>query len=268
MNLKNRILKLVVRSIGRLSDGIQMALDEGLTSGRMLDYIYRNEPSGRFLVGKWIDRLYLAHPGWEAVRTRKKHLEHFLEKGINRALETSESVLIVDVASGPASYVLETLARYKDADVRAVCRDLEERWLLEGRRKAGELGIDAATFERGDALDPESFSSLPSTPQIVVSSGFYDWVEDDEIVKDSMRIVWDLLEPGGCFIFTNQSGHLDLEMVNEVFIDFRGESLKMKTRSADLVNGWAQALGFAIHETRVDNQGYYSVTLAHKPAGA
>jgi len=49
--LKIAVLRLIVRTIGRTSDGIRIAFDEGFTSGVMLDYIYRNEPSGRLLIG-------------------------------------------------------------------------------------------------------------------------------------------------------------------------------------------------------------------------
>ena len=61
-------------------------------------------------------------------------------------------------------------------------------------------------------------------------------------------------------------GHVDLEMVQEVFLDFRGEPLRMVIRSAQQVKTWAEAAGFEVLQTECDGIGHYLVTLAQKPA--
>ena len=47
--------------------GYCIAFEHGFTSGMMLEYIYRNQPEGSFLVGKLIDRIYLSHEGWRSL---------------------------------------------------------------------------------------------------------------------------------------------------------------------------------------------------------
>jgi SAM-dependent methyltransferase len=258
------MLRVLTRTVGRLSTGIDMSYRYGFTSGTLLDYVYRNEPSGRFGVGTLIDRAFLSHAGWEAVRERRRLLLELLERAVKNALVSQDDVLIVDVASGPARYVLDTLARFENDKVVAVCRDLDERWLDEGRAKASARGLGGVTLERGDALERASFASLPRAPQVMVSSGFYDWMPDDEMVKTSIDVIAEVIAPAGFFVFTNQTGHVDLDMTNEVFVGFGGQKLQMRTRSTVEVNGWVQDAGFDIVDTRSNESECYAVTLAQK----
>ncbi|MDD5557365.1 MAG: class I SAM-dependent methyltransferase family protein [bacterium] len=258
-------LRFIIRTIGRTSDGIRIAFDEGFTSGRMLDYIYANRPSGRLLIGPLIDRAYLAHAGWEVIRTRKANLERLLRRAIAVQRERGRAPTILDVASGPARYLLDVLADDAGDDLAAVCRDLDEAALELGRRNAARRGVTAVRFVAGDALSADSLAAARPCPTIAVSSGFYDWITDDAVVRRSMALLHDLLPPGGCFLFTNQSGHVDLEMVQAVFLDFRKQPLRMVVRPAAKVNAWAAAAGFTVIETASDAFGHYSVTLAEKP---
>lgn len=262
--LKFKTLKTLVNTVGQTSNGLQLCTKYGFTSGKMLDYIYQNEPSGKYLIGKLIDRMFIRHPGWEVIRTRKNNLVNSLRTAIIATLTEKKDVFIVDVASGPAKYILETMDKYSNEKVYAICRDIDERWLKEGKTKAELLNLNNIEFIAGNALNPDSFQELDKKPNIIVSSGFYDWIIDDELVKKSMKIIYDNLPTGGYFVFTNQSGHVDLEMVSKVFQDFNHNPLKMKIRSADLINGWAKEIGFKIQETKSDENGYYSVTLAYK----
>ena len=41
-----RMLRTLVHTVGRLSDGVRLACDHGLSAGKTLDYVYRNEPAG------------------------------------------------------------------------------------------------------------------------------------------------------------------------------------------------------------------------------
>lgn len=263
MSLKNSLLKLLVNTVGQTSDGLQLCTKYGFTSGKMLDYIYQNRPSGKYFIGELLDSMFIRHEGWEAIRTRKNNLVYSLKKAIEQSLKAKDDVYIVDVASGPARYILETMAGFRNCDVSATCRDLDERWLKEGSKKAAGMNLSAIEFKKGDALDPASFN-FQKKPDIMVSSGFYDWITDDELVKKSMKIIYNALPKGGYFVFTNQSGHVNLEMVSEVFTDFNHDPLRMKIRAASLINSWAEDIGFKIIETNSDKGNYYSVTLAIK----
>jgi SAM-dependent methyltransferase len=258
-------LRGFLRTVGRASDGVRIAFDEGFTSGAMLDYVYRNSPSGRGLLGPLIDQLYLSHPGWEAIRIRKAHIEQLLLEAVGIEVQLGRRPVILDVASGPARYLMDVLDN--DAGARAVCCDRDEQALALGRAQAAARGMgDRIRFVVGDALSGESLASAEPQANIAVASGFYDWITDDSVVRLSLTLLGNLLPPGGCLVFTNQSGHVDLEMVQAVFLDFNRRPLRMVTRPPDLINCWAEAAGFVILQTARDEAGYYSVTLAQVPA--
>lgn len=257
--MKRILTKLFFRSFGRMSDGISLCLKEGLTSGKMLDYIYRKQPSGSGFVGKWIDGLFLGHRGWEAVRMRKAHLEGLLIEGIE---ERKGALKVIDIASGPASYILSALEKTNRSDLQVVCQDLDPRWLEEGRAAAAQKGLKNISFREGNAFDEAHL--LRFRPDIAVSSGFYDWINDEQAIKNSIRSLYDALSSGGAFILTIQTDHPNLELTQAVFSDFNKNPLQMTMRSATEVIEWLEKAGFRVEKTLRDPYGYYAVFKARK----
>lgn len=251
--------RLFFKTIGRTSKGVRLCLDEGLTSGKTLDYIYENNPQGDLLIGKSIDSAFLNHEGWEAVRCRRKHLEYLLTTAVNDLRGQDRLISIVDIASGPASYIISVLERVGEKDVFVCCRDLDSRWLQEGKNKAKRKNITHISFEKGDAFDRNSLLNLYPKPNIIVSSGFYDWINEDQKVKESLGLVFESLEKGGYFILTIQTEHPNLEFVQEVFSDFNHDPLQMTMRSEETIKGWLEEAGFKVETTLKDSKGYYSV---------
>lgn len=262
--LKISLLKFLVKTVGMTSTGIRMSFEYGFTSGKMLDYIYMNKPSGKYIIGYIIDKLYLSHRGWKVIRERKRNLEKLIEQAISRIPESDKPIRMLDVASAQAQYIIDVLGRNADKNIHTLCRDYDDRWVQEGRTKAESAGVANITFQQGDAFDHKSFESLNESQDIVISSGFYDWITNDELIKKSISIISSVLKKNGYFIFTNQSGHFDLEMVSQIFVDFNNKPLQMTVRSAELMNGWIREAGFEIITTISDKWDYYSVTIAHK----
>jgi SAM-dependent methyltransferase len=264
-NAKIKLTRMAIKIFGRSSAGLTLVTTRGLTSGIMLDYIYRNQPQGRFIIGKWIDRYYLSHPGWQDVRIRKANLEKYLLAAFDEQKWLGRRPVILDVAAGAGRYVMDVMERENECQPRAVCRDLDIEVLDLGERNAAERGIRNIKFETGDALSAESLSSLDPKPNIVISSGFYDWLNEDKTVKKSMALIFDLLPPGGNFVFTNQCHHVNQEFAEAVFSDLRLQPLRMTMRPAETVNDWAKEAGFTIVGGTGDEKTNYSVTLTRKP---
>ncbi len=265
MRASYAVARMFLRTAGRLSDGLSLCFEEGLTSGRMLEYVYRNRPSGRLWIGRWMDARFLSSPGWQAVRERRALLEQAIERAIGALRGEGRAVSLVDVASGPAAYVLAVLKRTGEEDVAALCRDLDERWLARGREAAAALGLEHVRFERGDALDRDALLALSPRPNLGVASGFYDWIVEDEVVIRSIGLVHEALEPGGFFALTHQVANPDLPFLTAVFTDFHRAPLRMKMRETDTVHRWLGEAGFVVVDTRTDARGCYAVTLARKP---
>ena len=261
-SLKNTLVKMVVRSIGSWSDGIGIAMKEGFTSGIMLDYIYKNQPSGKYFIGKLLDKAYLGHEGWRVVRQRKDNLCANLEKAIGLTLEAKGCARICDVAAGPALYITDVLEKYQNDGVSAEIRDIDVRWLEKAKQRADAKGL-RLTYRVANALEKDDFT-FDTIPDVFVASGFYDWFNDAEMIKKSMRLIYDSLPENGYFVFTNQSAHVALDMTNEVFKDFNNEPLEMVTWDTDVVNAWVEEIGFTIMDVRKDEKGCYSNVLSVK----
>ena len=262
---KISLARAAVKTLGQTSDGIRLVTRVGLTSGVNVDYIYQNQPHGRFIIGKWFDKIYLSNPAWEDVRTRKANLEKYLVEAVSVQRKLIRKPVIVDVAAGSARYILDIKSHEEMDDVLVICRDLSLEALERGKHNAELLGIKGIQFVTGDAFSAESLAQIEPKANVAVSSGFYDWINEDELVQKSMALLYGLLPSGGCFLFTNQARHVNQAFAEGVFTDFHGDSLRMTMRSAARVNGWAETAGFRILKTTGDEKFNYSVTLAQKP---
>jgi SAM-dependent methyltransferase len=263
--IKIALGKLAVNTLGQTSEGIRLVTTKGLTSGVMLDYIYQNQPHGRFIIGRWIDKIYLSHPAWEDVRIRKANLVDYLLYAISIQRALKRQPVVVDIAAGPARYILDVKSRNRMEDVIVICRDIDTEALELGRHNAEILDLTGIQFTTGDALTADSLALIEPKANVAVSSGFYDWINEDELVQKSISLIYDMLPSSGCFLFTNQAKHVSQEFVQGVFMDLRQQPLRMTMRSAIQMNEWAEAIGFKIIKTTGDKDYNYSVTLAQKP---
>jgi SAM-dependent methyltransferase len=200
------------------------------------------------------------------VRSRKAALEGLLDWSIRLQVERRGRAFILDVASGPARYLQDVLLKFPDAAIEAVCWDLDEKWLDEGHESAGARGLRNMLYQRADALAAGSYARLPAWPNIAIASGFYDWIDDDELLRRSLRLVHDALSAGGHFLFTIQTGQVQLELTNALFRSFNGRPLRMTNRPAEVVHDWARQAGFELARTHRDRTGSYAVTVAEKVA--
>ena len=267
MNLFKKInilaTKLAVRTIGQLSDGIQLATKEGFTSGKMLEYIYSNKPQGKFFIGKLVDSIYLNHPGWKVIRIRKENLTKNLSEAVAELLKIQDDIFICDVASGPAKYILEVLEEYKEKNVYAQIRDIDVRWLKEAKEKAFNNNLKLE-YKVADALNEDDFVFENKNPDIMVASGFYDWFNDEAVIRKSMQLIYNSLKQGGYFVFSTQAGHVDLEMTNAVFKDFNNQQLAMAVWPQEKIREILSDIGFELLKVRNDEFGHYPVMLAIK----
>jgi SAM-dependent methyltransferase len=266
--LKWRALSLVMRTVGRASDGIRLGYAQGFDSGPMLDYVYANRAGGRWLYGPLADRVYLNSIGWRAIRARKALLQEVLRREIaaNRARGTATVVL--DVAAGPGRYLQELVAEQAGAgDLTVICRDLDTAGLEQGRQQAHARGLRGIRFERGDACDAASLAQVQPRPNVVVASGVYELLEP-ALVQRSLAGVYALLPEGGRLVFTTQVQHPQLDLIANVLVNRHGEPWVMECRAAAAVEGWATAAGFRPVATHLEPNGLYTVSMLEKAAAS
>lgn len=255
----------LIRTIGSLSEGIRISLKEGINSARMLKYVYNNKAHGKFLIGKKIDRIYLNHAGWEAVRQRKANLKMYIKKAIESNRKHNIKTYIVDIASGPARYIIEVLKEVGEEDIDVKCFDQDERMLGEREARTKELGLNNILYKKQDPFDIKSLLSTSSSVNIVVSSGFYDLITNDKLVKETIDCAFKMLSSKGKFILTNQVSHHDFELITKAFATLESKPLEIKTRPIKLMTSWLQEAGFKNIISTLDKYDFYAVIEGEKP---
>jgi alpha-beta hydrolase superfamily lysophospholipase/SAM-dependent methyltransferase len=256
-----------MKSMGLLSKGIRIGWRCGFDSGESLDYVYRNRASGIAPLGKLIDYFYLNAIGWRGVRMRKANLIAALEEAIGEVQAAGEPVRIVDIASGPGRYLLETMQRFraKGVDITALLRDRSEPGLAAGRALAEEMGLGGSvTFAAGDAFDGQSLAEIQPKPKIAIVSGLYELFADNQRVLESLRGLYRALSPGGFLIYTNQPWHPQVEMIARVLINRDGKPWIMRRRTQAEMDQLAAAAGFQKAGMRIDRYGIFTVSIARE----
>ncbi len=262
--LKFGILKVVMKTVGLLSDGIRIGQQTGFNSGESLNYVYTNKARGQTPLGTWFDRMYLDGSGWKAIRWRKQNLEKVLDRTIRAVHATHQQVRITDIASGPGRYLLETLRRMPQIPVTAILRDRSTRELEIGRRLASEMNLKGVTFEQGDAFNRGSLATLSPRPQIAVVSGLYELFSDNAVVLTSLRGLHEVLEERGYLIYTNQPWHPQLELIARVLVNQEGQPLIMRRRTQEEMDDLVRRVGFKKVDMETDEFGILTVSLARK----
>jgi hypothetical protein len=65
--MKYAATRLMLATVGRLSEGIRLGWRTGFDSGLMLEYIYENQPRGTTRLGRLLDQRFISHPVWDGV---------------------------------------------------------------------------------------------------------------------------------------------------------------------------------------------------------
>jgi len=258
------ILRFAMKTVGRLSKGIQVGWETGFDSGITLDYVYANRPEGITPLGRLMDRAYLDSIGWRGIRQRKINLEKLLTATIERAHAEGRSVRLLDIAAGPGRYVLETLKRVSHVPVSALLRDYNPINLEAGKKLAQELKVESATYEQGDAFDRSSLAAVSPRPNIVIVSGLYELFPDNAKVSESLRGIADALAGGGYLIYTNQPWHPQVEFIARVLVNREGKPWVMRRRTQAEMDGLVRAAGFEKVSQEIDPWGIFTVALAQR----
>ena len=259
-------IRLLLKTVGRLSEGIRLGWRSGFDSGQSLDYVYANTPRGISPLGRLLDRIYLNSVGWRAIRRRKANLEKVLSATILAVLVEGKSVRLVDIAAGPGRYVLETLKTLSPLPIAALLRDRDPANLEMGRRLARELEVTNVTYERGDAFDPASLAAIAPPPTIAVVSGLYELFSDNDLIVRSLAGLSAAIPDGGYLIYTNQPAHPQVELIARVLVNRDGRPWVMRRRPQAEMDQLVRAAGFEKIHMEMDERGIFSVSIAQKKA--
>jgi hypothetical protein len=240
----------------RLSDLAREGF-ENSGSYRFADHIYKAIPSGRGVVGKWIDGRLLAMPAVRSFRNRflaaRDALVAFL-----LAADPARDVHALSVPSGLPRELVEAaeIVRKRGRSLDRVhfhALDLNASVLEEAQRFAAHHGVELTTHH-GDAL---TIASYPRPVSFVTCTGLGEFLNDDLLVR-LYGIVADVLEPGGTFVTTGMQRRRVADYLlrlAEITIHYRSG-----TQLADL----ARRVGFTAPDTRPDEYGIQTIMTCRR----
>ncbi len=249
---------------GRYSDGVTLGLEKGFDSGVMLDYVYRNTPSGTTLFGKIIDKMYLNSTGWRGIRTRKKHLKETLQLVTNTLNNEGQIPVILDVASGAGRYLFE-LQQEAPFPIELHLNDLDNNSIEQAKTIATEFEAQDTTFMNQDVFTLSPPKSHSQQPNIIVISGLFELYDNNTRVHHVMANLFAMLQEGGYLVYTGQPWHPQLELIGRLLNNRQGNRWVMRRRVQAEIDQLVTSAGFNKLNTASDELGIFTVSCSIKP---
>jgi hypothetical protein len=256
---RGRILALPLYSALRRSDLAREGFDHS-GSYRFADHIYRGEPSGRGVFGRWLDKQLLALPAVRSFRNRfhasRDELAAFLGR---RAGEDGR----LDVLSAPCGIPRELVdghrrLRASGIPIRATLAfhglDLDAQALEQAVAFARDGGLDPFVALRGDIFDRATY---PHEMDFITSTGLAEFLDDGRL-SDLYATFYERLRPGGVLVTSGMRGRPLTDYL------LRLAELTVHYRSAADLERLARRLPFSRIETRVDDLGLQAILVAHR----
>lgn len=254
-------MRALMRSVGRASDGISTGERYGYDSGVMLEYVYRNRPSGKGWLGKTIDAAFLNAPGWRGIRERGDIVRQTLRTEIDTLANRDGGVWLLDVACGGGRYVLEALALRGAPVESALLRDYRRENIESAEALARELKV-VARFGQADAFSDDDLARVTPEPNLIVVSGLHEIISDDALVERHFHQLARIAERPATLVFTIQPTHPQIEFIARVLKSHTGDLWVMRLRPWELTRKWAEAAGFKIRSVTMDKQNIFGVIVA------
>lgn len=252
--------RFMLHRFGGLSEGMSIGLRYGFDSGVTLDYIYKNRPSGKGALGQMIDKNYLNSIGWKGIRQRKVNAIATIREKIERLRAQGEKVRILDIAGGPARYLIELAREYPDIEV--LVRDYQEQNIEQGKALAEEFSLKNINYEQADAFDKQTYENRTYQPNIVIISGVFELFEDNALIQNAIDGVTSMMPKGSFLVYTGQPWHPQLEQIAYVLGNHQQKQWIMRRRSQyELDTIFAQS-GFEKNSMKIDDWGIFTVSVA------
>lgn len=256
-------LSLGMNTIGRQSAGMQLGYETGFDSGSTLDYIYRNQPQGKGMLGRLIDRQYLSSIGWRGIRVRKIHLQQMIQRAVATLQNDHQPVRVVDIAAGHGRYVLDALERQPGIE-SILLRDYSDLNVAKGQAMIEERGLSQLVqFKKGNAFDYDSLATLDPQPTLGIVSGLYELFPDNSLIKTSLAGLAAAIPPGGILVYTGQPWHPQLKIIAYTLTSHQnGIPWMMRVRSQKEMDTLVEQAGFEKCHQLIDEFGIFTVSLA------
>ncbi len=229
-------------------------------SYRFADHIYKNQPSGRFILGTLLDAILLKLPSSRSMRMRyiygKKEMHALIDH--MHIKDESNTLDILAVPSGLGRELFEVadelikMKHPRSKQVRFFGLDLDNELVAEMNKRSQAFSIPI-TFISGDALDVADY---PATYDMIFSTGLTEFLDDNNVEK-FYRVVLSKLNPGGVFVTSGMLPH----RVSSYLMSHIAE-LHAWYRDENDLRSLANAAGFSTINTYRDPIGLQTMLVA------
>ncbi|CAA6808717.1 MAG: Putative lipase in cluster with Phosphatidate cytidylyltransferase [uncultured Sulfurovum sp.] len=254
------IQRFSIEKFGFMSKGMSIGNKYGFDSGVTLDHVYANQPEGKTFVGKFMDKNYINSIGWRGIRQRKANMISSVQVKIDALYEEGKEVVILDIAGGPARYLVEIAKA--NPSVKVYVRDYQEQNVEEGRALAVEMEVENIFYEVCDAFDLASYENVGFVPNIVIVSGVFELFSDNELIANAMKGITQIIQNEGYLLYTGQPWHPQLELIANVLGNHQQEKWIMRRRSQYELDALFGEHGFEKERMLIDDWGIFTVSSA------
>ncbi len=252
------LFSLFLSTVGKTSEGIRTGFEYGFDSGMIMNYVYNELPSGKYLIGELIDRAFLNQVTCRAFRAVKEIQKNKIKSYIEG--RNGSSTVLVDLASGKADYIYEVL-KETNADIKVLLRDISEKALIESLNIAKKLNLeDMVSSQVGNAFDIESLKKIQPKPDLLIEVGLYGIIHDDELIKVQLKQIKEILNPDA-ILFNVQTHNPQIEFIARVLKNQAGERCIWHLRPVEQLIDWAEDAGFRQPDVTMDPYGIYAVVM-------
>ena len=257
---------LPIYALMRTSDLAREGIEHS-GSYQFADHVYRNEPSGRFGIGRVLDAVLLRMRGARSMRNRFHHTQREIvaaaralaTRGESDPLAAAAPFRVLCIPCGIARDLVMA-ASAVEADLPAVYArstffgvDLDPVPLELSRKLAGPS--EHFFFAPGDALDAHSF---PAELDVIVSTGLGEFLNDELLVKFYTNC-HERMRGGGTFV----TSAMQPDRIADYLMRQLAE-LHTHYRRGDEITRWLHTAGFHDVTTRPDDLGLQTLVVARK----
>lgn len=228
-------------------------------SGINFDYIYRNIAVGYTKFGKIVDRILLNLPAAKATVNRKDTIVKVLKEEIEKNRANKKKTKIVDLASGPARYIIETIDDDNKEHVEVLCLELDRRSIQFGKRISLDKPI---LYKKANILKVGSRYKTISdkvkwVPNVIMVSGFIEYQKSDALVLDLLKKIYEYLDEKGMLLLVTQMGSPNRQLTEKLGITREGKEWKLYYRNPEPLKELLMAAEFKNIKVEPDKWNMY-----------
>ncbi len=228
-------------------------------SGINFDYIYRNVAVGYTRFGKIVDRILLSLPAGRATVDRKNVIVNILREEIDKNKAREKKTRIVDLASGPARYVIEAIDDTNKNYVETLCLELDRRSIEFGKR----ISLDKPVlYKKANILKiANRYKAISGRvkwiPNLIMVSGFIEYQAGDTLVLDLLKNIHSYLDDNGVLLLVTQMGSPNRRLTEKLGTTREGKEWKLYYRKPEQLNKLLKESGFRNNSIKKDKWGMY-----------